>query len=297
VDINAPNPYADNATLYGPPSLQLYNYESTGFFRQNQIITNINSRIGSWLTLFSFYSYADAHSDTDGLGTIPLNQWNFAGEMARSSLDIHNRLFIGGSITSDFPSNHISWLKGFRLSPFLTARSGVPFNITIGTLNPVTGLATARPALVTTPGPGIIPTPYGLLSTIPELGETILPRNDGNGPGQVSLNLRLGKTWGFGTTKFAGNVGGSRASQGGGMRGGGRGGPGGIFGDLTTEHRYNLTFSVNARNIFNHVNLGTPVGSLISPRFDESTGISGGFGAESQSSENRRIDLQLRFQF
>ena len=72
---------------------------------------------------------------------------------------------------------------------------------------------------------------------------------------------------------------------------------GGIFGDSATEHRYNLTFSINDRNAFNHVNLLNPIGTLLSPRFDESTGIAGGFGAESQSSENRRIDLQLRFTF
>jgi hypothetical protein len=306
VDINAPNPNAGGATLYGPPSLQLFNYESTGFFRQNQLITNFNSRVGSWLTLFSFYMFAHAESNTDGLGTIPLNQWNFSGEMGRSSLDIHHNLFVGGTISSDFPANHVKWLKGLRLAPFITAHSGAPFNITIGTINPVTGLLSARPGLATAPGPGIISTPYGLLDTNPEVGETIIPRNDGNGPAQVSFNLRLSRTWGFGTTKFAGAAGGSRASQGGGpggggpRGGGGGGGPrgmGGIFGDSTTEHRYNLTLSVNARNAFNHVNLGTPIGTLLSPRFDESIGIAGGFGAEQQSSENRRIDLQLRFQF
>ena len=38
-DINAPNPFANYETLYGPPGLQLLNYESTGFFRQNQLMT------------------------------------------------------------------------------------------------------------------------------------------------------------------------------------------------------------------------------------------------------------------
>ena len=76
------------------------------------------------------------------------------------------------------------------------------------------------------------------------------------------------------------------------------GGPGrGGFGDLTTEHRYNLTLSVNARNALNHTNLNNPIPDVISSRFLESTGISGGFGAESTSSENRRIDIQLRFAF
>ena len=78
---------------------------------------------------------------------------------------------------------------------------------------------------------------------------------------------------------------------GGGMGGGPRG-----FG-RTTEHRYNLTFSINARNILNHENLNTPNGAMTSPYFLESTGITGGFGAEATSSNQRRIDMQLRFAF
>jgi hypothetical protein len=63
------------------------------------------------------------------------------------------------------------------------------------------------------------------------------------------------------------------------------------------EHRYNLTLSLNARNILNHENLNTPNGALTSPFFLESTGITGGYGAEATASNQRRIDLQLRFQF
>lgn len=126
-----------------------------------------------------------------------------------------------------------------------------------------------------------------------------MPRNLGNGPGQFSLNLRLSRTWGFGTTKFSGSSGGSRATQGGGGRGGffGGGGRGGPFGGGTTEHRYNLTLSVSARNILNHVNYAAPVGSMGSTNFLQYTGISGGFMAEQTPTDNRRIDIQLRFQF
>jgi hypothetical protein len=70
------------------------------------------------------------------------------------------------------------------------------------------------------------------------------------------------------------------------------GGPG-----ESSEHRYNLTLGVNARNILNHANLNTPNGALTSPYFLESTGITGGYGAESTASNQRRIDLQLRFTF
>ncbi len=69
------------------------------------------------------------------------------------------------------------------------------------------------------------------------------------------------------------------------------------FGGETTEHRYNLTASVNARNIFNHENLNTPNGALTSPYFLESTGIAGGYGPEATVSNQRRMDIQLRFAF
>jgi hypothetical protein len=56
-----------------------------------------------------------------------------------------------------------------------------------------------------------------------------------------------------------------------------------------------LTFSVAARNIFNHVNLATPVGNLSSSLFGLSNGIAG--QPFSQSTSNRRIDLQATFSF
>jgi hypothetical protein len=116
----------------------------------------------------------------------------------------------------------------------------------------------------------------------------------------------MSRTWGFGTTKFRGVVGGAsaRGLGGGGERGGGGGGGGGRGfgggfggGDSLTEHRYNLTLSVSARNLFNHVNYGTPIGIITSPSAFQPIGITGGFGAEQTPTNNRRLDLQLRFQF
>jgi len=138
----------------------------------------------------------------------------------------------------------------------------------------------------------------------------LIERNAGDGPGFVELNLRVSRTWGFGTTKFQGPSGGATSRQGGGPPGGGggrgSGGPmgGGGFGggrpprlDSSTEHRYNLTLSVMARNVMNHANLNTPNGALTSLYFLQSTGITGGFGPEATASNQRRIDIQLRFSF
>ena len=87
----------------------------------------------------------------------------------------------------------------------------------------------------------------------------------------------------------------ARSANGGGGFGG-PGGPGGFGGD-SSEHRYNLTVSINARNILNHENLNTFNGSITSPYFLQPTGITGGYGAEATSSNQRRMDLQIRFSF
>ena len=77
---------------------------------------------------------------------------------------------------------------------------------------------------------------------------------------------------------------------------GGPGGMGGMFGGgAPSNYRYNLTFSVNARNVFNNVNVGTPIGNLSSPLFGEANSLAG--QPYSSSTANRRIDLQLQFTF
>ena len=58
------------------------------------------------------------------------------------------------------------------------------------------------------------------------------------------------------------------------------------------NHRYNLTFSVSARNIFNNVNLATPIGNLSSPLFGQSNGLASGFG--SSATANRQLTCRFR---
>lgn len=74
------------------------------------------------------------------------------------------------------------------------------------------------------------------------------------------------------------------------------GGAGNMFNrGVNTNRRFNLTFSVSARNIFNTVNDAAPVGSLSSPIFGRANALAGGFF--SSNAANRRIDLQVRFTF
>lgn len=268
----------------------IYNYESDGGLKQTLVLVNVNSSIGRWFTLFGRYSHNNAHSDTDGLGSMPANPYDLADEWGRSRIGVAHNLFLGGSIMA-------KW--GVRFSPFIVAHSGTPFNITTGTdlYQQGQGAATARPSVTgdlrayTTNSSVFYFNPVPLVSA-PGDSNMIL-RNSGTGAGFLGINLRVSRTWGFGATKFQGPSGGSR---GGGRHGGGFRGERG-FGGESTEHRYNVTLSVSARNILNHENLNTFNGSLTSPYFYEATGITGGFGAEATASNQRRLDLQLRFSF
>ncbi|MGH9344861.1 MAG: hypothetical protein ACRD19_14010, partial [Terriglobia bacterium] len=314
VDINAPYPVpgdlppgtpAQIATALGLPVSpstnrpfpgrgDIYNYETDGIYKQNMVLINVNSQIGGWVTLFSRYSYNLANTNTAGSSTLTSDPYDFNADWGRAAQNIENNFFLGGSVA-------MPW--GLRLSPFIIAHSGVPFNLTTGNDLFVQGKIgeTARPSVVSQATAFTIDTPYGLLNPYPVVpvpgSSAFIPLNEGVGPGYFGINLRLSKTWGFGTTKFQGASGG--AHHGGGFHHGGFGGFGvqHHHGPSETEHRYNLTLSVDARNLLNSTNLNTPIGVITSPKFLESNGITGGYSAESTSSENRRISVRLRFAF
>ena len=84
-DINAPIPTLDalppgasgsvNNLLRPNPSLgDIYDYQSTGIFKQTQLMASMNSTVGKWLTLFGRFSSLPLRqptSDTDGLACMP----------------------------------------------------------------------------------------------------------------------------------------------------------------------------------------------------------------------------------
>ncbi len=294
-DINAPLPgtYTGPGTGVLPlanagPVLQM---ESSGIYDQNQLITTVRSQVNSKISMNAFYMFSHAHSNTDGVNTLPANPYSMDGEYGPSSLDVHHRAFLSGSVVTRWD---------FRFSPFIVINSGAPFDITTGTDPYGTTLYTARPGIASGPGPGIISTPYGFLDPNPAPGEPLLPRNFGRSPGSVTVNLRVSKTFGFGPSREG--AGGARPDFGGGRGGHGPGGMmglGGMFGGGGggTGKRYNLTFSVQARNLLNHVNPGPVNGIVTSPLFGQSNSLGGGFGPFAENANNRRMELQMRFAF
>jgi Carboxypeptidase regulatory-like domain len=283
-----------------PPSEILYQFQSEGIFKQNQLIVNTNVRMRA-VSLFGYYVLNYANSDTSGPSYIPSDPLDPVLDYGRASFDYRHRVFLGGSV--NLP-------KGFRLNPFLIASSGPPFNITTG--QDIFGNArfTARPAFATCSGSlptNVVQTAFGCFNVSPQPGQTPIPINDAVGPVRFTLNARLSKTFGFGRTKEATAAGGAGGPPAGGTfgrgpgmggRGGGGGGRDGGMGGFdrgASNRRYSLTFAVSARNAFNKVNLATPVGDLSSPLFGQSNGIAGGpYGS---NTANRRIDLQVTFGF
>jgi hypothetical protein len=263
---------------------------SSGLYNQNQIFVNINSRINKAASLFGFYSLNYAMSNTDGLGTLPANPYNWAGEYGRASTDIRNRFTFGGSL-------NMRW--NLLVSPLLIVQSGAPFNITTGSDLYGTTLFNARPGIATNPNtPGAIQTVYGLLDPNPTPGEQILPRNDGRGPGQITMNVRFAKTWGFGPEKGTGRAGASGALPAG--TGPPEGGSRSIFGNSSSSRRYDLTLSLTARNLLNHLNPGAITGNITSPLFGQANSLNSGPagpGVFSENANNRRLEWQLRLAF
>ena len=304
----------------------IYQYDSEGVFRQNQVIANVRISAGARLSLFGYYTLNYANSDlgsgagsggaagfsSGGATSTPnflTNQYDPMADYGRAGFDVRHRAFFGGTISMPY---------AVRLSPFMLLSSGVPYDITTGTDLNGDSIFNDRPALVsnaTCPAKvmtaNIVCTPLGTFNVVPASGQPIVPVNSATGPTLFTLNLRVSKTFGFGReTKSASSSGGPGSGGGGGHRGGPPGGglgPGGLSGAgggrgggmfggaVSSGRRYSLTFSVSARNVFNRVNFGTPIGELTSPLFAQSNALAG--GPYSSAGAVRRIDLQVLFSF
>jgi hypothetical protein len=312
-DINAPLPGTYNPSVPGSGVFPLGNTsplfltESSGLYNQNQLISSVNSKVTKTISLFSYYMFNHASSNTDGPGTFPANPYSMAGEYGPASTDVRSHFSVSGSITT-------KW--NFRFSPYLVMDSGPPFDITAGRDLYGDTLFNGRPGIATDPHkPGVIQTKYGLLDPNPTQDEKILPRNFGRGPGQISMNLRVAKTIAFGpsteraeaawTGPGGGGGGGGGRRENGGAVGMGAAGPA----STVVNHRFNLSISMSVRNLLNHNNPGPIIGAITSPLFglanQAATGGGGGGGQSggqggggfTESANNRRLELQIRLSF
>ncbi len=279
MDTNAPLPGTYDPAVPGSGAFPLghpgpvFAMESSGIYRQNQLLVNVNSKVSQTISLFGTYVFNRAMSDTDGLGTFPANPYSAVGEYGPAAWDIRHRLNTGGTINT-------RW--NVRLSPFISLQSGAPFDITAGSDLYGTTLFNGRPAIATDPSrPGLIQTPYGLLDPNPAgSGETLVSRNFGRGPGQMSVNMRVAKLFAFGAER--------KAAQ----------SSGGIFA-APAERHYSLSVSLSIRNLLNHTNPGPIIGNITSPLFGQANQMAGNLNGEgfSENANNRRLEMQMRLAF
>ncbi|MDX6695154.1 MAG: hypothetical protein QOF02_2757 [Blastocatellia bacterium] len=206
-DINAPLPGPLAET---PPRLvrplgdigEVYQLESSGNFKLNQLFVGFNNRLNRNFSFFSSYVLAKISNDTDGQGSgqlFPANSYDLTGEYGRASFDIRHRFTFAGNI-------NLPWGK-VSLAPFIIATSGRPFNIITGNDTNLDRQFTERPAFAAAGAdcnnPNIRCTPFGNFNLRPAPGEALIPRNYGQGSSFFSVNMRVSRTWSFGSVPKA----------------------------------------------------------------------------------------------
>ncbi|HUA83741.1 MAG TPA: TonB-dependent receptor [Bryobacteraceae bacterium] len=324
VDINSPLPgtfIAGNPVYPLGENAGYYDlFESSGLYKQSQLIFNVNGRISPRISIFGFYAYGHVDTNVPNPGGQPSNPYNFNADWGPANYDIRHRVSVNGSIYLPF---------ALRLSPNITYNSAPPLNI-------VEGIDPIGDSLLTTARPAFAPAGFSAPACTQELARDFqtclvsgtrygsfvinapgnlpqIPSNYFRGYSQFNFNVRLSRSWGFGESttpqnnpRRGGGPGGpggfGRAIGGGG--GGGRGGPGGggfggMFGE-SSGRRYTLTASIMVHNLFNTVNPGQIENDLLSPRLGDPLALAniGGYGGNAQAQAfNRRIDFSLRFAF
>lgn len=320
VPLNAPLPGTFNPLLplassngvfpYGYDTGNLFQYESGGVLRQSILMATVNTRFSSKVSVYANYQLTYAND----LPSIPTNPYNFMQDYGRSNLDRRNNFQLFGSILAP---------AGIRLAPFITLRSGGPYDVLTGEDLYGDTLNNARAAFAPSAGcsssgrtviGNVVCSSAGTFTAAynPANPLNLVPRNFLTMAGLVSVNLRVYHVFGFGPVAGngaqGGGGGGGRGGGGGGGRGGGAmsmgpgGGPRGM-GPASTEHRFNLTIGLNIINVLNHFNPGGYQGVITSPQFLEPTSVNTGFGGGGfggfggATANNRRIEFDSRFTF
>jgi hypothetical protein len=279
-NLNAPLPGAE-ARPSGDGD-NVFAYESSGIFKQRQLIIGVNNFVGRRLNLFVNYILNQARSDTDGAEIFPANTYDLSGEFGRSLLDVRHRLVLGGAFNAPW---------GVSLSPLIIARSGTPFNITTGRDANGDTLFTERPVFATDINkPGVIITRFGAFDPNVAPGQRIIPRNFGDGPSFFTVNMRLSKRFNFGPRP--GNGPAAQSTPSGAARATSQ--------TRQPERPFSMTFTAQIQNLFNHVNAAPPIGNLSSPLFGLSNAVAAGgyqLGSSAPATSNRRIVLELNLNF
>ena len=283
LNINAPLP---GTFVYGVPNSgvrplggtqNIYQFSSNASSTTNMIFGNAQLHPTKKINLWAFLGNRYKNGDSGGATSFPTNQDHVAADYGRTAAATF-RLFTGSDVTLPF---------GIIVDPFIAYLTRQPFNITTGTdLNGDTQY-NDRPSFATaaSPAASVYKTAFGTFNASPLPGEKIIPINYGNGPRYVYTELELRKQFRFGPLPATPAAPAAKP------------GPNGKLPPppLPPPRPYDLSFSAEADNVFNHTNLASPVGVLTSPEFGESLNLGSAFGGNPNA--NRRISLGAFFNF
>ena len=247
----------------------IYQYTSEGIANTQRLTTNFTVRFGTRLFVYGYYQLQSMRSESDE--SFVSNSYNPGADYGRSANDSRHQATIGSALQLPFQ---------LRATTFLRMRSGAPFNITVGQDLNGDSIFNDRPAFATDlTRSSVVATEYGTFDTSPLPGQKIIPANYGQGPALFVVNLNLNKTISFGpATKPAGAAAAKLA-------------PGQ---KPHVNRRFSLDIGVDAQNLFNQVNLASPVGTLNSSLFGKSIALAAGSGS---TGANRIIEISTFFRF
>src|SRR5207244_12156708 len=114
------------------------------------------------------------------------DQYDLASDYGRASFDVRHRLFLGGSISLPY---------AFRLSPFMLANSGSPYNVTVGQDLSGDSLFNDRPAFAANLSGSCLSPTAACHYTVPTQAYTPIPVTDLTAPAPFPLHLRLINTF------------------------------------------------------------------------------------------------------
>jgi len=269
----------DTNTRPDPAQGNLYQLESSASSRYNGFSFRLDRRFSRSFSVITSYTLSWTDNDADSPQSLPANNYDLRTEWARAGADRRHILLITGPVSLKY---------GIYLTPFIQAQSGAPFNITTGQDDNRDTTINDRPAGIHR-NSDLPASLYGRLPAIcaqncipgqtPVLLANFLAANFPKGvravgAGSFTTNLSVSKAFRFG----------HRAGQAAQNRQGDQGGAGG---NGNESNRFNLHFSAQITNLFNHVNPGPFTGVLTSPFFNRSNRVG----------PARHIEFNLRFGF
>lgn len=280
-NINAPlpgsfDPNTPNSGIRPLGTTQnIYQYSADSNENDEILFATTQLQITKTLFAFSFYVLQRQYEEPEGLTSFPSNQYDLRADYARSSSTQKQALNTG-----------LFWTlpRGFDTALLFNARSGMPFDITTGTDDNGDTVYNDRPAFATDlTRPSVVRTAFGNFDIAPLPGQALIPRNYGDSPALVYLNLQLNKAFHLGPRPRAPASAAASANA----------RP--AVAAASPDRPWELKFGVEVQNVLNHNNPGLPIGVLSSPSFGHSLSLANDYNPLTAS--NRTLLLHSAFTF